>query len=170
MAVPLTLDEFRTPRPVAGWRVLLTTFCMALAAWGLGFYSLSVYVQYLAASGRFAASLLSAATTFHFLVGAAALYAVEYAAARVGRRAVVVAGVLLIYWRESCLARGEMVMSGMLLRGRCESVPMLGSVWGCFSPRSVLPLASVGPPRTASGAVSCWTPPHTRRAGRASGR
>jgi hypothetical protein len=53
MAVPLTLDEFRTPRPVAGWRVLLTTFCMALAAWGLGFYSLSVYVQYLAASGRF---------------------------------------------------------------------------------------------------------------------
>jgi MFS family permease len=104
MPVPLTLDEFRTPRPVAGWRVLLTTFCMALAAWGLGFYSLSVYVQYLAASGRFAASLLSAATTFHFLVGAAALYAVEYAAARVGRRAVVVAGVLVMAGCASALA------------------------------------------------------------------
>jgi MFS family permease len=100
----VAIDEFRTPRPIAGWRVLLTTFCMALAAWGLGFYSLSVYVQYLAASGRFAASLLSAATTFHFLVGAAALYAVEFAAARVGRRAVVVAGVLLMAGCASALA------------------------------------------------------------------
>jgi len=104
MSAVLPVDEFRTPRPVAGWRVLLTTFCMALAAWGLGFYSLSVYVQYLAASGRFAASLLSAATTFHFLVGAAALYAVEYAAARVGRRPVVVAGVLLMAGCASALA------------------------------------------------------------------
>lgn len=98
------LDEFRTPRPVPGWRVLLTTFCMALAAWGLGFYSLSVYVQYLAASGRFPAALLSAATTFHFLVGAAALYAVEFAAARIGRRPVVVAGVLLMAGCASALA------------------------------------------------------------------
>ncbi len=104
MAATQTLDEFRTPRPVAGWRVLLTTFCMALAAWGLGFYSLSVYLQYLAASGRFAASLLSAATTFHFLVGAAALYAVEYAAARFGRRPVVVVGVLLMAGCASALA------------------------------------------------------------------
>lgn len=104
MAAPQTLDEFRTPRPVAGWRVLLTTFCMALAAWGLGFYSLSVYLQYLAASGRFAASLLSVATTFHFLVGAAALYAVEYAATRFGRRPVVVAGVLLMAGCASALA------------------------------------------------------------------
>lgn len=100
----IAIDEFRTPRPVAGWRVLLTTFCMALAAWGLGFYSLSVYVQYLAQSGRFPAALLSAATTFHFLVGAAALYVVEAAAARVGRRPVVVAGVLLMAGCASALA------------------------------------------------------------------
>jgi MFS family permease len=98
------IDEFRTPRPVAGWRVLLTTFCMALAAWGLGFYSLSVYVQYLAQSGRFPAALLSAATTFHFLVGAAALYAVEHVAARIGRRPVVLAGVLLMAGCASALA------------------------------------------------------------------
>ena len=97
-------DEFRTPRPVPGWRVLLTTFCMALAAWGLGFYSLSVYVQYLSASGRFSAALLSAATTFHFLVGAAALYLVEFVATRVGRRPVVVAGVLLMAGCTSALA------------------------------------------------------------------
>jgi MFS family permease len=103
-AAALPLDEFRTPRPVAGWRVLLTAFCMALVAWGLGFYSLSVYVQYLSAAGRFSAALLSAATTFHFLVGAAALYAMEAAAARFGRKRVVVAGVLLMAGCASALA------------------------------------------------------------------
>ncbi len=100
----LPLDEFRTPRPVAGWRVLLTAFCMALVAWGLGFYSLSVYVQYLSAAGRFSPALLSAATTFHFLVGAAALYAMEGAAGRFGRKRVVVAGVLLMAGCASALA------------------------------------------------------------------
>ena len=100
----VVVDEFRAPRPVPGWRVLLTTFCMALGAWGLGFYSLSVHVQYLAQSGRFPAALLSAATTFHFLVGAAALYGVEAAAARFGRRPVVVAGVLLMASCASALA------------------------------------------------------------------
>ena len=98
------LDEFRTPRPLAGWRVLLTAFCMALVAWGLGFYSLSVYVQYLARRGRFSPALLSAATTFHFLVGAAALYVMEAAATRFGRRRVVVAGVLLMAGCASALA------------------------------------------------------------------
>ena len=98
------IDEFRTPRPVAGWRVLLTTFCMALVAWGLGFYSLSVYVQYLSQQGRFSAALLSAATTFHFLVGAAALYAVDAAVARVGRRRVVIGGVLAMAGCASALA------------------------------------------------------------------
>jgi MFS family permease len=103
-AVPAAIDEFRTPRPVAGWRVLLTTFCMAVAAWGLGFYSLSVYVQYLSASGRFSVPLLSAATTWHFLVGAVALYIVEAAATRFGRRPVVVAGVLAMAGCASALA------------------------------------------------------------------
>jgi MFS family permease len=98
------IDEFRTPRPLAGWRVLLTTFCMAVAAWGLGFYSLSVYVQYLSASGRFSGALLSAATTWHFLVGAVALYIVEAAATRFGRRPVVVAGVLAMAGCASALA------------------------------------------------------------------
>jgi len=104
MAAAAPLDEFRTPRPVAGWRVLLTTFCLALVAWGLGFYSLSVYVQYLSAAGHFSSALLSAATTFHFLVGAAALYVMEAAATRFGRRSVVVAGVLLMAGCASALA------------------------------------------------------------------
>ncbi len=98
------VDEFRTPRPIAGWRVVFTAFCMAVVAWGLGFYSLSVYVQYLSQQGRFSAALLSAATTFHFLVGAAALYAVDHAVARVGRKRVVMAGVLLLAGCAATLA------------------------------------------------------------------
>ena len=90
------LDEFTTPRPIAGWRIVLTAFCMAVFAWGLGFYALSVYAQYLAQAGHFSPALLSAATTWFFLVGAAALYAVDAAVARIGRRAAVFAGVLLL--------------------------------------------------------------------------
>jgi hypothetical protein len=65
-------------------------------AWGLGFYALSVYAQYLAQAGHFSPALLSAATTWFFLVGAGALYAVDAAVARIGRRAAVLAGVLLL--------------------------------------------------------------------------
>lgn len=90
------VDEFATPRPIAGWRIVFTAFCMALFAWGLGFYALSVYAQYLAQQGRFSAGLLAAATTWHFLVGAAALYVVDAAVARVGRRRVVLAGIVLL--------------------------------------------------------------------------
>ena len=92
----IAVDEFATPRPIAGWRIVFTTFCMAVFAWGLGFYALSVYAQYLAQAGHFSAALLSAASTWFFLVGAGALYAVDAAVARIGRRPAVLAGVLLL--------------------------------------------------------------------------
>jgi MFS family permease len=98
------VDEFRTPRPIAGWRIVFTTFCMALVAWGLGFYSLSVYVQYLSQQGRFSAGLGSAAPTYHFGGGAAALYAVDAAVARFGRRRVVMGGVVAMAGCASALA------------------------------------------------------------------
>ena len=82
-----SVDEFATPRPIAGWRIVFTAFCMAVFAWGLGFYALSVYAQYLAQAGHFSPAMLSAATTVFFLVGAGALYAVDAAVARIGRRA-----------------------------------------------------------------------------------
>ena len=67
-----------------------------------------------------------------------------------------------------------MVVVFVVHRGRVpglrESVPILGSVWGRFSPRSVLPLALAGPPLAASGAVSYWAPRHMRREVRESGR
>ena len=98
------IDEFTTPRPIAGWRVVFTTFCMAVGAWGLGFYSLSVYVQYLSAAGRFSVPLLSTATSYFFLLGAAALYGVEAVVRRLGRRRVVMGGVVLMAGSVSALA------------------------------------------------------------------
>jgi MFS family permease len=98
------LDEFRTPRPIAGWRVVATAFWMAVFAWGLGFYSLSLYVHRLGEAG-WSGTLLSAATTGYFLLGAAAIQGVERAAARFGRRRVALAGVLLLAGGVAALPR-----------------------------------------------------------------
>ena len=54
--------EFLTPRPIAGYRVVATAFLMAVYAWGLGFYGLSVYVQFLGGPHGWSQTLLSAAT------------------------------------------------------------------------------------------------------------
>lgn len=110
-------DEFRTPRPIAGWRVVFTAFCMALFAWGLGFYGLSVYLQYLGRAGRFSPALLSVATTFYFLVGALALFGIERALPRFGRRRISVAGVLLLALCASALAHAPNATVLFLLYG-----------------------------------------------------
>jgi len=89
------VDEFRTARPIAGWRVVAVAFWMALFAWALGFYSLSLYVYHLSDSGGWPVALLSAATTGYFLLGALAIPAVERLAARHGRRRVAIAGTVL---------------------------------------------------------------------------
>jgi MFS family permease len=97
-------DEFRTPRPIAGWRVVATAFWLAVFAWGLGFYSLSLYVHRLGEMG-WSGTLLSAATTGYFLLGAAAIQGVERAAAAFGRRRVALAGVLLLAGGVAALPR-----------------------------------------------------------------
>jgi MFS family permease len=104
VAGPPALDEFRTPRPIAGWRVVATAFWLAVFAWGLGFYSLSLYVHQLGEAG-WSGTLLSAATTGYFLLGAAAIQVVERAAAAFGRRRVALAGVLLLAGGVAALPR-----------------------------------------------------------------
>jgi MFS family permease len=98
------VDEFRTPRPIAGWRVVAVAFWLAVFAWGLGFYSLSLYVHHLGAAG-WPGALLSAATTGYFLLGAAAIHPAERAAARWGRRRVAIAGALLLAGGVAALPR-----------------------------------------------------------------
>ena len=70
-------SEFVTPRPIAGYRVVATAFLLAVFAWGHGFYGLSVYVQFLGGPGGWSPTLLSAATTFYFVLGALAAWLIR---------------------------------------------------------------------------------------------
>jgi len=53
-----------------GWSVAWAAFTLAVLAWGIGFYGPSVFLQTLHASRGWSISEISAATTFHFLLGA----------------------------------------------------------------------------------------------------
>jgi MFS family permease len=104
-APPAAVDEFRTPRPIAGWRVVAAAFWMAVFAWGLGFYALSLYVHHLSSAAGWPVALLSAATTGYFLLGAVAIRVAERAAARHGRRRIAIAGTLLLAAAVAALPR-----------------------------------------------------------------
>lgn len=96
--------EFSAPRPIPGYRVVATCFLLAVFAWGLGFYGLSVYVQYLGTGPGRSPALLSAATTAYFVLGAAAMAATERLAARLAWRTLASAGVLLMAGSVAALA------------------------------------------------------------------
>lgn len=100
----LAFDEFRTPRPIAGWRVVAASFWLAVVAWGFGFYSLSLYVHHLGEAG-WSSTVTSAATTAYFLLGAVAIPMVERASARIGRRAVAIGGALVFALGVAALPR-----------------------------------------------------------------
>lgn len=97
-------SEFVTPRPIAGYRVVATAFLLAVFAWGHGFYGLSVYVQFLGGPGKWSPTLLSAATTFYFVLGALAMLGIERLSARVPWRRLSAAGVVLMTLSTSALA------------------------------------------------------------------
>jgi len=59
-------------RPTAfyGWRVVGAAFVLAVFGWGVGFYGPPVYLHAVRAARGWSLSLVSAAVTLHFLVGA----------------------------------------------------------------------------------------------------
>lgn len=92
----MTTAEFTARRPIPGYRVVATCFLLAVYAWGLGFYGLSVYIRYLGEGVERTPALLSAATTFYFVLGAVAMAMLERLAARFRWRDIATAGVLLM--------------------------------------------------------------------------
>ncbi|MGL5139024.1 MAG: MFS transporter, partial [Beijerinckiaceae bacterium] len=54
-----------------GWKVVAGAFLMAVFAWGLGFHGTAVYVHEVSTGKGWSVRLVSAAVTFHLLVGAA---------------------------------------------------------------------------------------------------
>ena len=70
-----------------GWPVILACFCLAVFAWGFGFYGQSVYLAALRAKWGWSVTLISGATTTYYLWGGLLLGVVPRAIDRFGARA-----------------------------------------------------------------------------------
>ncbi len=78
-----------------GWRVVGTAFVVAVFAWGISFYGPPIFLQVLHASRGWPVSLISAAITAHFLLGAAVVANLAALHRRFGLVAVTRAGAVL---------------------------------------------------------------------------
>lgn len=81
-----------SPVPFHGWRAVWAAFTVALLAWGVGFYGPGVYLAALQAERGWSVSLVSAAITAHFLLGAFAVARFPVLEARLGIARVVALG------------------------------------------------------------------------------
>ena len=79
-----------------GWRVVGAAFVFAAFAWGIGFYGLSVFLHALHAARGWPVSLISAAITVHYLMGAGLVAYLDDAHRRFGLVATTRAGVVAL--------------------------------------------------------------------------
>lgn len=75
-----------------GWRIVAVCFVVATFGWAFGFYGQSVYLAELHQQHGWAASLISAATTFFYLFGALLVVFVAEAVRKFGPRNCLLAG------------------------------------------------------------------------------
>jgi MFS family permease len=90
-----------------GWRVVATAFVFAVFAWGVAFYGPSVFLHALHQARGWPVSLISAAITAHFLVGAALVAYLDDAHRRFGLVATTRAGVLALAAGAVCWSLAE---------------------------------------------------------------
>jgi len=79
-----------------GWRVVAVAFVFAVFAWGVAFYGPSVFLHALHQARGWPVSLISAAITAHFLVGAVLVAYLDDAHRRLGIVATTRAGVMAL--------------------------------------------------------------------------
>jgi predicted MFS family arabinose efflux permease len=87
----ITIDESSVRYD--GWRIVAVCFLVATFGWAFGFYGQSVYVAELQRQHGWPASLISGATTFFYLFGAAIVVFVSEAVKQFGPRNCLVAGI-----------------------------------------------------------------------------
>src|SRR5215475_4278153 len=80
------------PYVIYGWHIVGATFVMAFFSFGLGFYSVTVYLATLQGLHGWSASTVSAPVTVYYLAGALLTATTSTLYARFGPRAVVAAG------------------------------------------------------------------------------
>jgi predicted MFS family arabinose efflux permease len=85
-----TIDE--SSARYEGWRIVAVCFLVATFGWAFGFYGQSVYLAELHRQHGWPASLISGATTFFYLFGAALVVFVSEAVRKFGPRNCLVAG------------------------------------------------------------------------------
>jgi predicted MFS family arabinose efflux permease len=84
-------SEFRR-----GWPVVAACFCVAVFAWGFGFYGQAVYLAELQRLHGWSAGVVSSATTCFYMVGACLMTQVHRAVQRLGPRVVLAGGALIL--------------------------------------------------------------------------
>jgi MFS family permease len=87
------------------WPAVLACFCSAVVAWGFGFYGQSVFLASLEASQGWSTSLIASATTAYYLCGAVLIALTPDLIERVGPRAVIIGGALVLALGAMVLAR-----------------------------------------------------------------
>ncbi len=87
---PITINE--NSARYEGWRIVAVCFLVATFGWAFGFYGQSVYLAELHRLHGWPASLISGATTFFYLFGAAVVVFVAEAVKKFGPRNCLVAG------------------------------------------------------------------------------
>jgi predicted MFS family arabinose efflux permease len=87
---PIIIDEGSLH--YEGWRIVAVCFLVATFGWAFGFYGQSVYLAELHRLHGWPASLISGATTFFYLFGAAVVVFVAEAVGKFGPRNCLVAG------------------------------------------------------------------------------
>jgi MFS family permease len=107
-------DELRT-----GWPVVLAGFCSAVFAWGFGFYGQAVYLAELQAIHHWPAATISSATTCYYLGGAVLMPFVHQVISRIGARAMLAGGAVLMACGASAFslvqAPWQMFLAGGLM-------------------------------------------------------
>jgi MFS family permease len=81
-----------TRTPYFGWRVVWAAFTIAIFAWGIGFYGPGIFLEALQDRHGWSISLISAAITTHFLLGALLVARFPAVEARLGIMRVVLLG------------------------------------------------------------------------------
>ena len=92
----MTLSETRVGELRQGWPVVFACFCVAVFAWGFGFYGQAVYLAELQRLHGWPASLITSATTGYYLLGGALLAVVHRGIDRVGSRMVLATAVVVL--------------------------------------------------------------------------
>ncbi|MGE0226228.1 MAG: MFS transporter [Acetobacteraceae bacterium] len=89
------------------WPVILACFCLAVYAWGFGFYGQSIYLAELRRLHGWPASWITSATTTFYLGGALLMPFVHSAMVRLGPRTVLCGGAILLGLGATGFSRAE---------------------------------------------------------------